>query len=80
MCVCVCVCVCERERERVCACMSMECSVENGSDSLSLGRTFLYDVTCIIKCIPYCSHFACIFLQPTSNGELGLKAAEVFSG
>ena len=32
-----------------------------GSDRLSLGRTFLYGVTCITKCLPYCSHFACNF-------------------
>ena len=49
-----------------------------GSDRLSLGRTFLYGVACLIKCLPYCSRVACNFLQPTSKGEMVLKAAEVF--
>ena len=42
---------------------------------LSLGKTFLYGVTCIIKCLPYCSHFACNFLQPNSKGEMALETA-----
>ena len=47
-----------------------------GSDRLSLSSTFLYGVTCL-QCLPYCSHFVCNFLQPTSKEKVALKAAEV---
>ena len=72
----VCMCVC------MYICVYVLCAMWKignyfGSDKLSLSRTFLYGLACIIKCLPYCSHFACNFLQPTFKREMVLKAAEV---
>ena len=44
-----------------------------GSDRLSLGRTFLYGVTCIIKSLSYYSHFACIFYNQLPREKWQLR-------